>query len=300
MSTVLVICEDDATRTRMSSGISEEGYTVLLVRRAREAEDLVEQHPERITAIVLDWHDRDVSALSTLLWLKGHATLKRTPVIMQMESPSDAHVREGIDAGAFYYLAKSADEKVLHSIIRAAVEDFSYKESLLANLAGCQNPFGMLQSGVFLMRTLREAERIALWIANATPYPARAMGIHEILINAVEHGNLGITYDEKTDLLNDGIWHKEVDRRLELPENAEKTVRVEVYREPDRMVVRVVDSGPGFDFEPYLDFDEARVFDNHGRGIALTRAALDLTYEGTGNTVVVTIPFEEIRKLARN
>jgi hypothetical protein len=40
-----------------------------------------------------------------------------------------------------------------------------------------------------------------------------------------------------------------------------------------------------------MDFDETRVFDNHGRGIALTRAALDLAYEGTGNTVVVTIPF---------
>lgn len=290
MSTVLLVCEDDLTRTRLSAGIREEGYTVLAVRHAQEAEDLVEHHPEQITSIVLDWENRGDSALSTLLWLKGHATLKKTPVIMQTDSPSEVHIREAIDAGAFYFLAKSADDRVLHSIIRAAVEDFSYKESLLANLAGCQNPFGMLQSGMFHVRTLKEAERVALWIANATPYPARAMGIHEILINAVEHGNLGITYDEKTDLLNDGTWHKEVDRRLALPENAHKTVQVEIFREPGKLIVRIIDSGPGFDFEPYLDFDEARVFDNHGRGIALTRAALDLEYEGTGNTVVVTIP----------
>ena len=291
MSTVLVVCDDDQTRARVCAGIKTEGYTVLPVRRVEEAEDLVERHPERITAIVLDWQNRGVSGLTTLRWLKAHAKLRRTPVIMQTDSPSDAHVREGIDAGAFYYLAKPADDKVLHSIIRAAVEDFTYKETLLQNLAGCQNPFGMLQSGMFLLRTLTEAERIALWIANATPNPARAMGIHEILINAVEHGSLGITYDEKTELLNDGAWHKEADRRLELPENADKTVKVEVVKEPDRMTVRVEDSGPGFDYESYLDFDEARVFDNHGRGIALTRAAMDLAYEGTGNTVVVTIPF---------
>ncbi len=293
MSSVLVVCEDDQVRARTSAEIKAEGYTVLPVSRVQEAEDLVERHPEQITAIVLDLQNRGESGLSTLLWLKGHATLKKTPVIMQTDSPSDAHIREGIDAGAFYFLAKSADKRVLHSIIRSAVEDFSYKESLLASLAGCQNPFGMLQSGVFLLRTLREAERLALWIANATPNPARAMGIHEILINAIEHGNLGITYDEKTELLNDGIWHKEVDRRLTLPENAGKTVRVGVVREPDKLRIRIEDSGPGFDSAKYLDFDEARVFDNHGRGIALTRAAMDLLYEGTGNAVVVTIPFLE-------
>jgi len=293
MSTVLVVCDDDQTRARVGAGIKAEGYTVLPVRRAEEAEDLVERHPERITAIVLDWQNRGVSGLATLRWLKAHAMLKRTPVIMQTESPSDAHIREGIDAGAFYYLAKSADEKVLHSIIRAAVEDFTYKETLLQNLVGCQNPFGMLQSGVFLLRTLKEAERIALWIANATPNPARTMGIHEILINAVEHGNLEITYDDKTELLNDGTWHKEVERRLELPENAYKTVKVEIVKESDRMTVRVEDCGRGFDYDAYLDFDEERVFDNHGRGIALTRAAMGLAYEGTGNTVVVTIPFAD-------
>jgi DNA-binding response OmpR family regulator len=293
MSTVLVVCDDDLTRTRVCAGIKAEGYNVLPVRRAEEAEDIVEMQPERITAIVLDWQSRGISGLTTLRWLKAHATLKRTPVIVQTDSPSDAHIREGIDAGAFYYLAKPADDKLLHSIIRAAVEDYSYKEALLQNLAGCQNPFGMLQSGVFRLRTLKDAERIALWIANATPNPARAMGINEILINAVEHGNLGITYEEKTELLSDGIWHREVDRRLALPENAGKTVKVEVLRHSDRMTVRIEDSGPGFDYEQYLDFDETRVFDNHGRGIALTRAALDLAYEGTGNTVVVTIPFQE-------
>jgi len=293
MSTVLVVCDDDSTRTRLTAGIKAEGYSVLPVRRAQEAEDLVGREPDRITAIVLDWQSHGVGGLDTLRRLKSHAMLKRTPVIMQTDSPSDAHVREGIDAGAFYYLAKPADDRVLHSIVRAAVEDFSYKETLLQNLAGSQNPFGMLQSGELLLRTLKEAERIALWIANATPNPPLAMGIHEILINAVEHGNLGITYDEKTELLNEGVWHREVERRLALPENAGKTVKVQVVRGTDRMIIRVEDCGPGFDFASYLDFDEARVFDNHGRGIALTRAALDLAYEGTGNTVVVTIPFVE-------
>jgi CheY-like chemotaxis protein len=291
MSTVLVVCDDDRTRTRVTAGIKAEGYTVHPVRRVEEAEDIVERHPERITAIVLDAQAGGGSGLATLRWLKSHTMLKKTPVIMQTESPTDTHIREGIEAGAFYYLAKTADDRVLHSIIRAAVEDFSYKETLLQNLHGCQNPFGMLQHGVIHLRTLKEAERIALWIANATPDPPRAMGIHEILINAVEHGNLGITYDEKTELLNDGVWHNEVERRLALPENADKKVRVELWRETDRMTVRVEDNGPGFDSARYMDFDETRVFDNHGRGIALTRAALDLAYEGTGNTVVVTIPF---------
>ena len=57
------------------------------------------------------------------------------------------------------------------------------------------------------------------WVACPDP-EAVIIGLTELLVNAVEHGNLGITYEDKTALNAAGTWDTEVRRRLALPENA--------------------------------------------------------------------------------
>ena len=111
------------------------------------------------------------------------------------------------------------------------------------------------------------------------------------MINAVEHGNLGITYAEKTELVLGGRWHAEVDRRLALPENAPKKVEVHFSRRPAAFEVTIRDQGKGFDFSRYLDFDPRRLFDPHGRGIAMARADCfdSVEYQAPGNVVRVRI-----------
>jgi signal transduction histidine kinase len=67
-------------------------------------------------------------------------------------------------------------------------------------------------------------------------------------------------------------------------------VEVSVQRGPDALVVSVRDTGSGFDFKRYLGFDEERVFDNHGRGIAMAGCCVELEYFGNGSTVRAHIP----------
>ena len=116
------------------------------------------------------------------------------------------------------------------------------------------------------------------------------MVISEILTNAVEHGNLGITYDEKTVLIAENGLAKEVERRLAMQEYATKRVTLALKRTDREITVEIEDEGKGFDFRKYLRMDESRVFDNHGRGIALTSEYLKLQYLGSGSKVIVTIP----------
>ena len=57
----------------------------------------------------------------------------------------------------------------------------------------------------FRFRTLEEAKSLAYFIANCFPDPVMAVcGINELLVNAVEHGNLGVTYDNKKFFLING------------------------------------------------------------------------------------------------
>ena len=117
------------------------------------------------------------------------------------------------------------------------------------------------------------------------------LGLQELLTNAVEHGNLGISYADKTRLVLENRWADEVERRLAQPGWGRRTVTVTLSREAGDITLTIQDEGDGFDWRKYLEFDPERAFDPHGRGIAMARMmsfdALD--YQGNGNTVVVKI-----------
>ena len=140
----------------------------------------------------------------------------------------------------------------------------------------------------------RRAEQLAYagTLAGGFPDPARvALGLQEVLINAVEHGNLGIGYTAKTPLVVADHWHDEVMRRLDLPEHRDKTVEARFERRRETVEVTIRDQGPGFNWVKYLDFDPARAFDPHGRGIAMARTLCfdSLDYLGNGNAVMVAV-----------
>jgi hypothetical protein len=44
-------------------------------------------------------------------------------------------------------------------------------------------------------------------------------------LNAVEHGNLGISYVDKGKLIENDTWRMEIERRLSLPENPERRMK---------------------------------------------------------------------------
>jgi hypothetical protein len=111
------------------------------------------------------------------------------------------------------------------------------------------------------------------------------------MVNAVEHGNLGISYREKSLLKWDGDWEGEIRKRLVQPEFCERRASVRVERTAAAISFRIADQGRGFDWRKFLDFDPERVFDPNGRGIAMARMTSfsRLQYEGCGNVVVATV-----------
>ncbi len=146
------------------------------------------------------------------------------------------------------------------------------------------------------LRTMAEARDLATTLAAAHPDPERVIiGLTELLVNAVEHGNLGITYREKTELLESGNLQQEIERRLALPELASRRVRVTFRRDPERLSTTIEDEGEGFDWRPYLDVDPERALDPNGHGIAIACGMCfdEVTYQGKGNVVTAVIRLGE-------
>jgi len=297
--TLLLAEDDDALRPLIASLLEQAGFAVVVAADGREAQTKLLEHPLRFSAILLDWEMPKMTGIELLRWIKEQPQLEHIPVIMETVIKSPEQVREGIDAGAFYYLTKPFDQPLLVSIVRAALNDFHFKQSLAQRLQESENPFRGLVEGTFHVRSLEEGEMLALWLANSCPVPERVIEINEILSNAIEHGNLGITYDEKSELVAKGAWVGEVERRLAMPEHSRKNVEVRIRRSQEKLVVEIDDQGQGFDFQKYLALDETRVFHNHGRGIAIAASSMKLEYLGRGNSVRATVPFTSALKFAR-
>jgi CheY-like chemotaxis protein len=289
---ILVVDDDPGIRLLIETILRREGYSIITAEDGMKAKAMIERKRETFSSILLDWNMPEMTGIELLRWIKEQPELENTPVIMQTALDSPERIREGIDAGAYYYLVKPFDEMLLVSIVKGAVSDFGFKNSLLGRVKESENPFKLLTEGRFRFKTLADGEYLAVRIASACPVPEEALMISELITNAVEHGNLAITYDEKTKLVEDGALLSEVERRLALPEFASRNVELSLSKSPDKLIVTIEDQGKGFDYKKYLDFDETRVFDNHGRGIAMSRSALGLEYVGAGNKVIVTVPFK--------
>jgi len=289
---ILVVDDDRAMQMLLVNTLRLEGFDCLTADDGTEAQEILRSNPEAVTTVVLDWVMPRMSGIDLLRWMKNQPHIEHIPVVMLTALSDPSRIKEGIEAGAFYYLTKPFQRELLRSIVTAAVSDCHCSRKMLRKLQESEKPLALLEEGTFRFRTLADAELLAVRLASSTPDPEHAMPIAELLMNSVEHGSLGITYEEKTQLVENNTWEAEVERRLALPENVRKDVLVRMKKEGGSLRIEIEDQGPGFDYEQYLKMDESRLFHNHGRGIAIARASLKIDYIGSGSKVVVTIPLQ--------
>lgn len=123
--------------------------------------------------------------------------------------------------------------------------------------------------------------------------------LREIIINAIEHGNLEITFDEKTKALEEGSYLSLIEERRENPEYKSRKIFLEYSINEDRVAFRVTDEGKGFDHRKMLKTDEKKLnedFMAHGRGIMMTVSAFDIVrYNEKGNRVALVKYFKKNR-----
>lgn len=140
----------------------------------------------------------------------------------------------------------------------------------------------------FSFRTPAQAMDILMeLIGEVSRLKEAELALFELMINAIEHGNLGITYEEKTTLLQTDKVREEIERRLSDERYADRIAALTVINEPDRTLVVIEDEGEGFAWQEFLDTDLSEVKGRHGRGITLAQSfCTSLTYEGRGNRVI--------------
>ena len=291
-SAVLVVEDDPYIRNGLASSLTKAGYEPSVAEDGIAGWEVLEAHPDHFSAILLDRGMPRMDGMTLLRQIKEMDRYKHIPVIMQTARDSKEEVLEGLEAGAYYYLTKPFAGPTLIAIVRSAVAEHEEYDGLRREAGEMLESFSLMQQGVYRFRSIEEGKVLATLLARCTNDPERVVtGLAELLTNAVEHGDLGITYDDKSRLMESQSWAQEVERRLSLPENCRKRVRFEIAREADVVLYRIGDEGPGFDWKSYITLNPDRAFDIHGRGLAMSRRlSFDrLEYSGRGNIVTAMV-----------
>lgn len=290
--TVLAVDDDPKNLMILELYLEEAGYTVRLAEDGTQALEVLARTPQDVGVVVLDRMMPGLNGLDVVVQMQARPETATIPVIMQTAAAAKEQIAQGIQAGVSYYLTKPYEKEVLLAIVYAALRDAAKTTALQAEVSQYKRLLDLTQQSDFRFCTRVQAIDLATCIATFYPQPMQAiLGISELLLNAVEHGNAGITYEEKTRLLETGVFEQEVDRRCALPENAAKTVQVHYEKTNEAILLDIQDEGQGFDWEQYLELSPERAMDSHGRGIAMARKISfdDVRYIGCGNRVVCRV-----------
>jgi CheY-like chemotaxis protein len=293
MASLLVVDDEPLNLEIISEFLDGEAYSLTLASSGEQAWALLDAQPQSFDAVILDRMMPGMSGIELLHRLKGDSRLAQVPVIMQTAAAAADEVTEGIAAGAYYYLVKPFERGTLLSIVQAALEDASRWRDLSQRMSHNILALSLLDEAHFAMRTLTEVEAVAALVSQLAADPGTALiGLAELLVNGVEHGNLGIDFAEKSRLRHEDRWSEEVERRLTLPDNLHKRVRLQLLRQHAHWQITISDDGPGFDWHSFLEVAPERAFAPNGRGIALARKLVftQLEYLGQGNRVVLLMP----------
>ncbi len=291
--TVLVVDDEIFNLDLITDYLNEFEINVVCVESGEAALTILQEFPYRFSAILLDRMMPGMDGIEVLKRIKNDETINRLPVIMQTASTGKKNMLEGLNAGAYYYLSKPYDQATLIAIVKTAIRDYQHYVRIQKNLKQSVQTLKMMDKGIFNFQSLEEGRSLATLLANACPDPERVvLGLTELIINAVEHGNLGITYKEKSILNAAGGWESEVVKRLASPAHKDKYVTVEFSRRDNEISFIIIDQGKGFDWRKFMEISPDRAFDSHGRGIALANSISfkNIEYQENGNKVCVTVP----------
>ncbi len=113
------------------------------------------------------------------------------------------------------------------------------------------------------------------------------VGLQEILLNAIEHGNLNISYEEKHEVLENGNYKTFLTERMLNPLYKDKKVGIKIFSNNEYLKIIISDEGNGFDVNSIPNpNDPENLLGESGRGVLLAMNSFDeVNYNKKGNEV---------------
>jgi CheY-like chemotaxis protein len=283
---ILAVDDEAFNLEILSEWLLDWGVHIETAENGQQALAVLDATERPFDAILLDRMMPEMDGFEFLATVKALPQLKNIPVIMQSAAATVDEVQSALSAGIWYYLSKPFERRRLFSIIETAVTDSWVHKQLRKQVSeSCR---GEIDLHPIELQTLTQAQEVAIRLAQFSAEPEKVVvGLFELLLNAIEHGNLEIGYNEKTRLLNNHQWMEEIESRLYSAPYRDRVVKVSVNETENDIKYIVEDQGKGFKSKFYMQLQTHRAADNHGRGIPFANKCSfeRLEFFGAGNEV---------------
>lgn len=246
--------------------------------------------PKSFDLIIINLTQTKDCGLTLIAQIKKDIRFASIPIIIFTEDDSFQLIKDAGRDGAHYHTQKPIERKSFLLLVKSALFDHSPVKNLKECLRCADNALLLLQQGSFYLRNFYDVDDIAQMISKKAKDPLGcARAITELGYNAIEHGVLAISYDQKGKLIKDGVWQKTIAILLKRPENKHRHAIISFFTTSDTLEISIQDPGPGFNWKEYLHFSPERASHIHGRGIALTNIlqTIQIQYIGDGNIVKI-------------
>jgi PAS domain S-box-containing protein len=121
--------------------------------------------------------------------------------------------------------------------------------------------------------------------------PAIRIALREAIMNSIEHGNLNLSYNEKTRSLESDKYHELIQSRQKDPRFKERTAVIEYSLNEERVIYKITDQGDGFNYSQFTDPASADSNNNlleHGRGLMMITSIFDeVKFNDKGNQILM-------------
>lgn len=290
---ILVADDQKSILMLLQDVLEEQGYEVLTASDGIAALELYREHRPAFTLT-----DISMPGLSGLELLRQIKALSPEAAVMLMTGAgSETFAIEALRGGAVNYFHKPVDLNELTSTLSryaTLASGYDYENTAPQFLVGEKLQLALRND----VNQVNHAVQLIINHARAI-FPLSEIftlrfGLYEMIVNAIEHGNLGITYEEKSKALEANRLSELMEQRKREPERINHRVMITCELDPEGLRCTIRDQGQGFKHNVYSDIeDPASLFEQigtslHGRGIVLTRLQFDeMTFNDLGNEVCI-------------
>lgn len=287
--TVLLAEDELSVNKLLTDGLRKSGFNVLPVMDGADAMTVYGNTKYTIDAIVSDLQMPKVGGVKLAEFNYDN---KGLPFVACTVVDDASLAISLLGFGVQDYIEKPVDVKKLifilnHLIARSWMRNYGISEDVYEGNVASIN----ISSKTAELYMALDWIRSKVWDSFDKKENNRFLNFtHEFLLNAHEHGNMGIKETEKSWLIESGEFESEVKSREENANNKHILVAVSVLK--NEIAITITDDGFGFDHNKYLNMSDDEVLERldmpNGRGIYVSKSYFDsIKYDKGGASVML-------------
>jgi len=279
---VLVIEDESALRRMLADGLEQRGHQVLLAHNGADGLQVFEK--ERPDIVLTDLRMPGKRGLDVLRHIK--TIQPEAKVVIMTGYGSEETAIEALRGGAINYLKKPFTFRDLYEVI----EKIANLKNREINTECVREETKQVVTGNEIDRVWSVVNQLIICAENicgTEKTQELGLGLYEIIINAIEHGNLAITFEEKCTAIKQNVYESLLRERVSDPIYATRRVTIDYRMIPGELHYTVADEGSGFDWQNTVRSGlSGDPLAPCGRGLFLARIYLDrMEFNQKGNKV---------------